>query len=60
MYRASHGELVERWAMTYRMDGYDVRANQVTGLETANLVGDVMPDIEARKDEDCVLVRIID
>lgn len=60
MYRASHGELVERWSLTYREDGYAVRAEDVNGLEPPDAVDEAVPDIEARKDEQRVLVRVID
>jgi hypothetical protein len=60
MIRISRHELVNRWAMTYGEDGYEVRALDVAGLVPPGPVGPVMPDIEATKPGGRVLVQIID
>jgi hypothetical protein len=60
MIRISHDELIERWAMTYIEDGYHVRVDHVAGLAPPSAIDGVRPDIEANKDLDRVLVRIIE
>ncbi len=60
MIRISHEELRARWALTYREDGYQVRAANVIGLALPRPIDAVTPDIEAQKDRDRVLVRIIE
>ncbi len=60
MERISHSELVERWALTYGEDGYQVRAEDVPGLTAPSKINHVQPDIEATKDQDRILVCIID
>lgn len=59
MMRCSHEELVERWALTYRDDGYEVSAD-VEGLPAAHAIEGTTPDIEATRPGDRILVRIID
>lgn len=59
MIRVSREQLAERWALTYAQDGYRVRAAGVPGLEPAESVAGFMPDIEASKDDECIVVRII-
>ena len=59
MIRVSREQLAERWALTYAQDGYRVRATGVPGLEAAPAVGGITPDIEANKDDECVLARIV-
>jgi hypothetical protein len=60
MIRVSRDELRERWAMTYREDGYQVRAANVIGLALPRRINAATPDIEAQKHRDRVLVRIIE
>lgn len=61
MLRVSHQELVERWAQTYRDDGYTVRAVGVAGFEEPDQVNGVRPDMEAaRNGKKRVYVLIID
>lgn len=59
MIRVSREQLAERWALTYAQDGYRVRATGVPGLEPADPVDGFTPDIEASKNDEQVLVRII-
>jgi hypothetical protein len=59
MIRVSREQLAERWALTYAQDGYRVRAAGVPGLEAAPAIAGVTPDIEASKDGDQVIVRIV-
>lgn len=59
MIRVSREQLAERWALTYAQDGYRVRAAGVPGLEAAPAISGVTPDIEAQKDQEQVVVRII-
>lgn len=60
MLRISHCELMERWALTYREDGYEVRAEEVSGLPVPEPINGVVPDLEATKDGQRVLVKIIE
>ncbi len=59
MIRVSREQLAERWALTYAQDGYRVRATGVPGLEAARAVAGFNPDIEATKDGEQVVVRIV-
>ncbi len=59
MIRVSREQLAERWALTYAQDGYQVRATGVSGLEAARPLEGVTPDIEADKDREQILIRII-
>ena len=60
MIRVSRAELAERWALTYTQDGYDVRAEHVPGRRFPRPTGGVVPDLEALKGNERVLVYIID
>lgn len=59
MIRVSREQLAERWALTYAQDGYQVRATGVPGLEPASPVAGFTPDIEASKEGERVIVRIV-
>ena len=59
MIRVSREQLAERWALTYAQDGYRVRAAGVPGLEAAPAIAGYTPDIEATKDAERVVVRIV-
>jgi hypothetical protein len=59
MIRVSREQLAERWALTYAQDGYQVRATGVPGLDAAPSVGEFSPDIEATKEAEKVVVRIV-
>ena len=60
MWRISRDQLAERWALTYRQDGYDVRAEHVPGHRYPKPSAGVSPDLEAIKGNERVLVHIID
>lgn len=60
MLRVSKEELAERWAMTYRLDGYQVRADRLPGHDHPHTTSGVKPDLEAEKGDEQVLVYIID
>lgn len=60
MIRISRAELAERWALTYSQDGYDVRAEHVPGHRFPEPTDGVVPDLEALKGDQRVLVHIID
>ncbi len=59
MLRISKGQLAERWAFTYRQDGYDV-AEHVAGQRRPESKLGVSPDLEAIKGDERVLIHIID
>ena len=59
MIRVSREQLAERWALTYAQDGYRVRATGVPGLEVAPSIAGFVPDIEATKDAEQIVVRIV-
>lgn len=58
--RASHEELVQRWAQTYADEGFDVRAENVPGYLAPTPISGARPDIEASRDGHCIRIRIID
>jgi hypothetical protein len=60
MIRISREQLAERWALTYSQDGYDVRAEHVPGHRYPQPTSGVVPDLEAIKGQERVLVHIID
>ena len=60
MDRISRKEIIERWAMTYAEDGYYVRADRVEGLPYPMPVNQVVPSIEATKEDSRVLVWVIE
>ena len=60
MLRISRNEIVERWTMTYSEDGYYVRADQVEGFSCPMPVNQVVPAIEATKEDCRVLVWVIE
>jgi hypothetical protein len=60
MIRVSREQLAERWALTYSQDGYDVRAEHVPGHRYPQPTSGVVPDLEALKGRERVLVHIID
>ena len=60
MIRVSREQLAERWALTYSQDGYDVRAEHVPGRRYPQPTSGVVPDLEAIKGQERVLVHIID
>jgi hypothetical protein len=60
MIRVSREQLAERWALTYSQDGYDVRAEHVPGRRYPQPTSGVVPDLEALKGRERVLVYIID
>jgi hypothetical protein len=60
MMRVSREQLAERWALTYSQDGYDVRAEHVPGRRYPRPTAGVVPDLEALKGDERVLIHIID
>ena len=60
MLRISRNEIVERWTMTYSEDGYYVRADRVEGFSCPMPVNQVVPAIEATKEDSRVLVWVIE
>jgi hypothetical protein len=60
MLRVSRGQLTAHWAFTYCEDGYEVRASDVAGYGRPAAVGGVVPDLEAIKGCERVLVYIVD
>ena len=53
MLRISRGQLAERWAFTYRQDGYDVAEHEPGERQPG-------PHLEATKGNERVLIYIID
>jgi hypothetical protein len=59
MIRISKQQLAERWALTYSQDGFDVRAASVPGRTPPQRISGILPDLEAIRGNERVLVHII-
>ena len=60
MIRISRQQLAERWALTYSQNGYEVRAEHVPCRRFPHTVAGIVPDLEATKGDETILVHIID